>query len=89
MLNFLDAGGLYPPVSKSFTALKKSLAMTKIQLIGDLDFDLIVLGLKSGDIVWASSSPQRTTGAMYFERTYNGHTIDCVVWPENYKIVCS
>lgn len=62
--------------------------MIKIQLIGDLDFDLIMLGLKSGDIVWASST-NKITGAMYFERTYNGQTIDCVVWPENYKIVCS
>lgn len=61
--------------------------MAKIKLKGNLDSDLIKLGLKEGDIIIAFPDSISTVGAMNFERVYNGFTQNCVVWPQNYELV--
>lgn len=58
--------------------------MTKIKLRGELDIDLVRLGLKEGDEVNAEISNEKS-GAAYFSVFYT-ITVDCVVWPENYEI---
>ena len=59
----------------------------KIKLIGDLDFELIGLGIKAGDIVNAVSSEGSKSGQLYFNTHIPGSTQNCVVWPENYEVL--
>lgn len=59
----------------------------KIKLIGDLDSELISVGLKEGDIVNAETSPGSKSGQMYFTKYRSDVHQECVVWPENYEIV--
>jgi len=58
----------------------------KIKLKGDLDSELIAIGLKPGDIVEANPTKGSNPSAMYFDRFYRGTQYNCVVWPANYEI---
>ena len=59
-----------------------------IQLIGELHTELKCLGLKEGDIIRnAEQVINSTTGLVHFTTQYCGFTINCSVWPANYKIV--
>lgn len=57
-----------------------------IELTGELDFDLIRLGLSAGDLVVANICPGSHSGAMNFFRTYSDYSCYCVVWPCNFNI---
>lgn len=57
--------------------------MIKIELKGDLDLDLKVLGLKPGDLFLATKDKEK----MYFDVRRNGHTFNCVVYEDNYNII--
>lgn len=61
--------------------------MPIIRLKGELHPELKVLGLKEGDTVEAFTRNTETSGAMYFNRDYNGSTQQCVVYPDNYRIL--
>lgn len=60
--------------------------MQTIKLKGKLDLDLMLLGLKTGDIIKA---PKQTNsnGAIYFIYNLHGWNYDCVVYQENYEII--
>ncbi len=58
----------------------------KIQLIGDLHPELTAIGLAVGDIIEAIPDPVSQVGGMHFSRYYNGRTVNCSIWPENYQI---
>lgn len=57
----------------------------EIELI-NVHFELGLLGIKSGDRVIAESNNTKT-GAMYFDIHHSGIKMNCVVYPEDYKIV--
>ena len=59
----------------------------KIQLIGDLESDLISLGCKEGQVINAVPDKVSKVGAMQFDVMKNGDTYNCVVWPQNYKVI--
>ncbi|MBN2777594.1 MAG: hypothetical protein JXR36_08120 [Bacteroidales bacterium] len=59
--------------------------MYKIKLIGELNPELKMLGCKPGDEVMATM--QLSNLSMWFHTTYNGHTMQCVVYPDNYEII--
>lgn len=59
--------------------------MFKIKLIGELNKELTMLGCKPGDKVMATM--QLSNLSMWFHTTYNGHTMQCVVYPDNYEIL--
>lgn len=52
----------------------------KIRLRGDLDSDLIRLGLYPGKVVNATADVTSTVGCMHFRIGSD----ECSVWPENY-----
>jgi hypothetical protein len=59
-----------------------------IKLKGDIDFDLIRIGLKTGDIIKnASLDSVSMMGSVNFTRQYKGMHYDCVVWPEDYDVL--
>lgn len=60
--------------------------MPKIILRGELDFDLTRLGLRPEMEVCAEADLVGKTGAMYFTVHRSGFSIECVVWPENYRV---
>lgn len=59
----------------------------KIQLKGELDLDLRVIGLKPGQIIEDAGPSLGFTNPVYFDHRHNGHKYNCVVWPENYEII--
>jgi ACT domain-containing protein len=59
----------------------------KIKLKGDLDSELIAIGLKPGDIIEATADPVSKVGAMHFDVHHHSTKYSCVVWPVNYQIV--
>jgi hypothetical protein len=61
-----------------------------IKLKGELDFDLIRIGLKPGDII-KNAIPDRISkmGAVNFTHQYERMNFDCVVWPEDYDVIKS
>lgn len=61
--------------------------MKTIKLKGQLDSELLSIGLKEGDIVHADPDTFGKKGAMYFNKLHNGFTHSCVVWPDNYVIL--
>ena len=58
----------------------------KIRLKESIISELTAIGLRPGMVI-ESNSVNKTTGAVYFTRWYNGSSYDCVVWPEDYEIV--
>lgn len=60
--------------------------MQTIKLKGKLDLDLMLLGLRTGDII---KVPEQTNknGAIFFEYHLHGWKYDCVVYQENYEII--
>ena len=58
-----------------------------IKLKGDLEPDLLGLGLKPGDEIKATPCKVSKVGAMHFDRMKAGTTMACSVWPENYDII--
>ncbi len=52
----------------------------KIRLIGELDYDLLKLGLYAGKVIDATPDKASTVGGLHFN--YNGYC--CSIWPENY-----
>jgi len=59
----------------------------KIKLTGELDHELISIGLIAGDIIEATPDPHSTVGCMHFEVRLKQITCNCSIWPENYKII--
>jgi len=59
----------------------------KIRLKGELIDELTSLGINTGDEVEATPDTVGKTGAMYFEKTIKGYTMNCVVWPDCYDII--
>lgn len=59
-----------------------------IQLIGEIHPELRALGLQEGDIIkHATPDKSSTTGVVHFDYSYCCRTINCSVWPANYKIL--
>lgn len=61
--------------------------MPKIKLKGDLHPELTALGLKAGDEVEATFLTSNETNQMYFQKSYKGFKMDCVVWPDNFEVI--
>ncbi len=58
-----------------------------IKLKGELEHDLLSLGLMPGDEVNANPDPISKVGGMHFTVNKYGYGHNCSVWPENYEIV--
>ena len=58
----------------------------QIELKESIHAELKAVGLKPGQII-NSNEIDNITGAIYFRTFYNTVHIDCVVYPEDYKIV--
>ena len=58
-----------------------------IKLKGSLDWELTRLGLEAGDVITNHTAPGKVNGAISFDTHYNGFTVSCVVWPDNYEII--
>jgi len=58
-----------------------------IRLKGELETELLGLGIKPGDIINAIPDPVSKVGAMHFDVYKQGYFHECVVWPENYEKV--
>lgn len=59
----------------------------KIQII-DPCMELQRAGIKPGDVVEANPGPASETGAMFFEKHNGCREFQCVVYPDNYTVVC-
>lgn len=57
-----------------------------IKLKGVLDWEITRFGVKEGDVIQEHTKPG-TNGAIYFTVHYGGFEQNCVVWPDNYKII--
>lgn len=66
---------------------KKNHAKGNAILIGDLHPELTMLGIKTGDHVNLILDRNSKSGAAHFQTTYNGFTIECTVWPDNYTLI--
>ena len=58
----------------------------EIMLKGELDGELLSLGLKAGDRLTAEVDPLSTVGCLHFTQHKNGNTYQCSVWPQNYML---
>lgn len=58
-----------------------------IKLIGELEHDLISLGLKPGTEISAIKDPVSKVGCVHFTVNKFGYAHYCSVWPDNYEIV--
>jgi hypothetical protein len=61
--------------------------MTKIKLLGNLHPELTLLGLRFGDEVEATFLLNNQANQMYFQKIYNGFSVDCVVLPDHFEIL--
>lgn len=57
-----------------------------IKLKAYLDYDLLKIGLRPGDIIRNARMDNEATGAVYFDHHYVIIN-NCVVWPDNYEII--
>lgn len=60
-----------------------------IKLKGDLDRELISLGLKAGDIIHNASNVQLNNAVNFTITHSSGVDCCCAAWPENYDIICA
>jgi hypothetical protein len=59
----------------------------EIKLIGDLDPELLTIGLKPGDIIKEATLSSKVSGVVHFEIWRSGLYFNCSVWPDNYEII--
>jgi len=58
----------------------------KVKLKDSIISELRSIGLEPGMVV-KSNQVNTITGAVDFQHWYNGFSMDCVVWPEDYEII--
>ena len=57
-----------------------------IKLKGNLEFDLVAIGLEPGMIIDEDPDKNSTSGVVHFDVRFKGYTYNCSVWPENYDL---